>query len=114
MPAKPEMIGLMGYTVAKENGNLHKGLELCNIAIRIDPFNPDNYLYLGRLYITAGKRELAIKIFRKGLKIRKDVRIIDELNKLGIRKPPPFNSLPRDHKLNIMVGKILRCSWLKS
>ena len=103
-----KMVGLLGYSLAKDRGQIKKGIELCSKAIQIDPVNSDNYLYLGRIYLIDGKRELAIKTFRSGLRIRKDDRVIGELKNLGIRTPPPFGSLPRDHALNIVAGKILK------
>lgn len=108
MPYDIKMIGLMGYSLAKDRGQVNKGIELCSKAIQVDPANPDNYLYLGRIYLLAGKREMAIKTFRSALRIRKDTRVIDELKDLGIRKSPPFGSLSRDHTLNIIAGKILK------
>lgn len=108
MTDQPEILGLIGYTLGKDRGQINKGIEFCIKAIKIDSNNIDNYLYLGRLYILAGKKQLAIKTFRSCLKIKKDIRVIEELKQLGIRKPPPFQSLPRDHKLNIVTGKILQ------
>jgi hypothetical protein len=64
-------------------------------------------LHLGRIYLLAKKKDLAIKIFRKGLKIRKDSRIMEELRLLGSRRSPPFASLPRNHVVNRVTGKIL-------
>ena len=109
----PQLLGLMGYSIAKEQGQIRKGLDLCNRAIAADPRNADNYLYLGKLLLIAGKKEQAIKIFRAGLKIRKDKRVVDELQKLGVRKPPPIDSLPRDHSINIIIGKLLRALRLR-
>ena len=108
MSDRTEMIGLMGYSLAKDRGQVKKGVELCTKAIQMDPANSINYLYLGRIYLIAKKRELAIKTFRAGLKIRRDDKIIDELKSLGIRRSPPFSSLPRDSSINIIAGKILK------
>ena len=103
----PEMLSLMGYTLAREAGQFRKGIELCLKAIALNPYNCDHYLHLGRIYLLAKKKELAIKIFRKGLKIRKDARILEELRLLGSRRSPPFASLPRNHVVNRVTGKIL-------
>lgn len=113
MQNKTQIIGLMGYSLATDRGQINKGIELCNKAVQLDPNNSDNYIYLGKLYLMAEKKELAIKAFRAGLKIRRDERAIEELKKLGVRKPPPFDSLPRDHKLNIVFGKILKMMQLR-
>ena len=103
----PEMMSLMGYSLAKEAGQFQKGIELCHKAITLNPHNSEHYLHLGRIYAIAKKRGQAIKAFHLGLKIRKDPRIIEELRLLGSRKSPPFPSLPRGHVVNKVTGKIL-------
>lgn len=103
----PEMLSLMGYTLAREAGQFRKGIELCLKAISLNPQNIEHYLHLGRIYLLAKKKDYAIKTFRKGLKIRKDARILEELRLLGIRRPPPVSSLSRNHVVNRVTGKIL-------
>jgi tetratricopeptide (TPR) repeat protein len=103
-----EMLSLMGYSLAKDAGQYLEGIELCLKALAVNPHNSDHYLYLGRIYLLAGKKTSAIKAFRNGLKIRKDARIIQELKLLGIRRFPLFSSLPRNHVVNRVSGKILR------
>jgi tetratricopeptide (TPR) repeat protein len=109
----PEMISLMGYTIAKESGQIKEGIALCEKAISLNPHQCEHYLSLGRIYLLAGKKEHAIKIFKKGLKIRKDSRLIHELRSLGVRKPPVFGSFHRDHALNVAAGKLLRILRLR-
>ena len=103
----PEMMSLMGYSLVREGGQFQKGIELCLKAIALDPHNSDHYLHLGRIYLLARKKDNAIKIFRKGLKTRKDPRIREELRLLGYRRSPLFSSLPRNHVVNRVTGKIL-------
>jgi tetratricopeptide (TPR) repeat protein len=110
----PEMLSLMGYSIAKEAGQFQKGIELCHKAISLNPTNCEHYLQLGRIYSIAKKREQAIKAFHLGLKIRKDPRIMEELKLLGNRKSPPFSSLPRGHVINRVTGKILHSLKLRS
>jgi tetratricopeptide (TPR) repeat protein len=102
----PEMISLMGYSLAKQSGQLKEGIVLCKKAISLNPNHAEHYLNLGRIYLLANKRELAIRIFKTGLRIRKDPRIIKELKSLGIRKPPFLRSLSRGHLINIVAGKV--------
>lgn len=109
----PEMLSLMGYSLASEAGQFRKGIELCLKAISLNPHNSDHYLHLGRIYLLAKKKELAIRIFRKGLKIRKDRKILEELRLLGCRRSPLFDSLPRDHVVNVVTGKILNTLRLR-
>ena len=109
----PEMMSLMGYSLAREAGQFQKGIELCHKAITLNPHNCEHYLYLGRIYVLAKKREQAIKAFHLGLKIRKDARFLEEIRQLGSRKSPPFSSLPRGHVVNRMTGKILHSLHLR-
>ena len=104
----PEMLSLMGYSLARDAGQLRKGIELCLKAIALNPHSCDHYLHLGRIYLLAGKKNIAITAFKKGLKIRKDARIMKELRMLGIRRFPPFDSLPRNHVVNRVIGRILQ------
>jgi tetratricopeptide (TPR) repeat protein len=104
----PEMLSLMGYSLAREAGQFRKAIEMCLRAIALNPHNSEHYLHLGRIYLLAGKKKLAIKTFRQGLKTCKDARILDELRLLGIRRFPPFASLSRSHVINRVTGKILR------
>jgi len=109
----PEMLSLMGYSLVREAGQFRKGIELCLKAIALNPYNSDHYLHLGRIYLLAKKKDLAIKIFRKGLKMRKNSRIIVELRLLGCRRSPPFVSLTRNHVVNRVTGKILNSLKLR-
>jgi tetratricopeptide (TPR) repeat protein len=109
----PEMMSLMGYSLAREAGQFQKGIELCYKAITLSPHNCEHYLHLGRIYVLAKRREQAIKAFQLGLKIRKDSRIMEEIRLLGSRKSPPFPSLPRGHLVNKVTGKILRTLKLR-
>ena len=106
-PESPEMISLMGYSLAKESGQLKEGIALCEKAISLSPHRPEHYLNLGRIYLLANKRERALKAFNYGLRVKRDSRIIHELRSMGIRKPPVLGSLPREHALNVLAGKML-------
>jgi len=109
----PAMLSLMGYSLAAESGQVEQGIALCSRAIALNPHNSDYYLALGRVYLLAGRKDEAIKVFRKGLRVRKDSRIIAELKQLGIRRPPPFPSFTREHILNKVAGKLLHALKLR-
>ncbi len=104
----PEMISLMGYSLARESGQFKEGIALCEKAISLNPRLTDHYLHLGRIYLLANRRERALRAFKVGLKIKKDQRIIAELKRMGLRKPPVLTSLPREHVLNVFAGKMLK------
>lgn len=103
----PDMLSLCGFGLAKNSRQFKKGVALCEKAIALDAQNTEHYLHLGRVHLLAGHKTRAIATFRKGLKIRKDQRLILELQKIGIRKNPPFATLARTNILNIVAGKLL-------
>jgi len=109
----PEMISLMGYSLATQSGRLKEGIALCEKAVSLGPQVTEHYLNLGRVYLLANKKEPAIRVFKTGLRIRKDPRIIKELKGLGIRKQPFVSSLSRDHVVNIMAGKLFKLLKLR-
>jgi len=63
-----------------------------------------HYLNLGRVYLEAGQKVMAIKAFRQGMKISRNRQIMVELQALGVRKEPVFASLTRTHFLNRFFG----------
>lgn len=109
----PDMLSLCGFGLAKDSRQYKKGVALCEKAIALDAQNTTHYLHLGRVHLLAGHKARAIATFRKGMKIRKDARLIHELQQIGIRKSPPFSSLARTNILNIVTGKLLQLLKLR-
>lgn len=97
----------LALCIAKERGQFKKAISLCSEALEAEPGNPLHYLNLGRVYLLQGKAEEAIEIFRRGLSRGANEQIIEELKKLGTRRPPPLAFLQRDNPLNKYLGIIL-------
>lgn len=96
----------LAYCLAKERKQMQKAAQLCREALQAEPANPDHYYQLGRIYLLARQKRQAIATFRKGLKVKRYQPIIDELQKLGLRKEPVFSTLPRDHFINRFAGQM--------
>jgi Flp pilus assembly protein TadD len=103
----PTILSCLGYCLAREQGELHQALTLCQGAIRDEPANPLHYLNLGRVYRLSGQKHLAILAFRKGLKFGRHQGIIDEMKRMGVRRPPVFLRLGRKHPINRFCGILL-------
>lgn len=103
----PAVQSALGYCLAKERRQYQRALALCRTALDSDPADPRHYYHLGRIYLLGNRRAPAITAFRRGLKLQRYQPIIDELRRLGVRKPPIFASLPRDHVLNRTTGTLL-------
>ena len=103
----PVVQSALGYCLAKERRQYQRALTLCRSALDSDPADPRHYYHLGRIYLLSNKKALAIAAFRRGLKLKRYAPIIEELRRLGVRKPPIFTSLSRDHVLNRAIGALL-------
>lgn len=71
-----------------------------------EPGDVCHYLNLGRVLLLAGRRSAAIDVFREGLHLGRDERIVKELEGLGTRRSPVVESLHRGHPLNKWLGMI--------
>jgi hypothetical protein len=115
----------LAVCMAKERGQVREAMELCQAALAAEPGNPGHYLNLGRVLLIAGDKSKAIATFWRGIsrnagpesahladwprngRRREFDLIMDELRRLGIRKPAPFPSLRRSHPLNKYTGMLL-------
>jgi tetratricopeptide (TPR) repeat protein len=100
----PLLASYLGYCLARERHQFKKGVSLCLEALKQEPGQAIHYLNLGRVYVAAGQKELAIKTLRRGLKLGRNRLIPEELKKFGVRKELVFRSLPRSHPLNKYLG----------
>lgn len=97
----------LGFCVAKERGHLTQAFELCRSAMAHDPKNPIHYLYLGKVYLIAGKQFEALQALRQGMVLGGLPEIEKTLAAIGTRKTPVIPALSRDNRLNKYLGKIL-------
>ncbi|MGO9014296.1 MAG: tetratricopeptide repeat protein [Dissulfurispiraceae bacterium] len=104
----PAFYSYFALCIAKERGQVRKAIKLCEEALQKDRENTAHYLNLGKILLHAGNRDDAIIAFRAGLKYGTDLLIIDELNKLCIRKPPVISFLNRNNPINKYLGIILK------
>jgi len=109
----PAIWSYLAFCIAKERGQFSKAISLCEEAIKKEPNNSAHYLNLGRIYLFTYKKAEAINIFREGLNYEANQQIVDELNKLIIRKPPVIPFLKRKNPLNKYLGIILKLLRLR-
>ncbi len=103
----PVINSCLAFCNAAVRRQFAEAIPLCREALVQEPSATLHYLNLGRVLVLAGQRREAIDIFRQGVQIGRDPRLIAELNRLGARKPRVFKSLQRDHLLNRIFGMVL-------
>lgn len=104
----PVSSSYLAFCIAKERGQIKKAISILEEAIKKEPENSLIYLNLGRVYLLSGKKPEAITMFRTGLSYEKNQEIINELESLGIRKPPPIRFLKRENLINRYLGILLK------
>lgn len=102
--ATPIVRSSLAYCMARERGQVKTGLRICEDLIKADAENPAHYLNLGRILLLDDNRRAAIDAFRAGMKLESHPQIIDELTRLGVRKPQVIGFLHRDNPLNKYLG----------
>lgn len=103
----PEIQSHLAFCIAKELRDYQRAEYLCESAISEDPGSSVHYLNLGRILLLAGRKRDAIRVFRDGLLHENNPSIKDELKRLGSRRYPIISSLPREHGVNRVLGKLL-------
>ncbi len=80
---------------------------LCTSAMKRGFYSPELFLNLGKIYLLAKRKDLAIKAFSKGLTIDMAHKGLKrQLKRLGTRRDAPISFLPRSHAVNIVIGQI--------
>lgn len=102
----PEILSSLALCLARERQDFPRALELCRAALAEEPWNSLHYLNLGRVHLLEGRKQDAIRVFRDGLLHQQNPLIREELQRLGNRRYPVIASLPREHKLNIFLGRL--------
>jgi tetratricopeptide (TPR) repeat protein len=105
----PLYMSYYGMCRAMRGGQIGLGLDLCIRAIKKEFRRAEFYLNLGRVYLAAGNRKGAARIFKKGLQFEPDN---PELHKflagLGVRNRPVLHGLERSNPFNKILGMLFR------
>jgi len=107
--ANPRMkyLSHLGLALVLSQGRSDEGQKLCEQAVKREFFDPDLYCNLGIVYLRHRMKKEAFEAFRKGLALKpKHRRIREELERHERREPSVFPTLPRQHPLNRMAGKM--------
>ncbi|MEK6760044.1 MAG: hypothetical protein AABY51_09755 [Deltaproteobacteria bacterium] len=103
----PTAMAYYALSLAMVEGNFDKAISLCLIAAEKEFYNPEIYLNLGRIFLLNNQKSVAIKAFRKGLKIdNSHYAILLEMRRLGVRRRPVLSFLSRQSSVNKFLGFI--------
>jgi hypothetical protein len=101
----------LGYGIALRQRRVQEGLKLCQHSVKIQFYEPENYVNLARTQLLAGDRPAAVRAVIEGLKvIRHHPELLRLHRELGIRAQPILPFLSRSNPLNQLLGR-LRYAW---
>lgn len=99
--------GFLGYGLASRRRQVREGLKLCNHAVKLEFYQPDNLLNLARTQLLAGDRRGATASMRRGLAIDRDhAGLLALAEEIGARRAPVLGFLARGNPLNVLLGRI--------
>ncbi len=106
-PYSTRCLSYLGAALAIAENRVLEGEKLCRIAIEREFYQTDFYWNLGRVYLAGGHKDQAVRAFQKGLEMDGSHRGMREaLSRLGWRRRPLLDFLPRSHLLNRGLGLI--------
>ena len=103
----PYYLSFLGVSVARSQRKWDSAVTLCEAAVRLKRDEPQLYLNLASVYVSASRREKAIEVLDSALtRFRRNAPVERERNKLGKRGSPVLSFLPREHSLNRTLGRL--------
>jgi tetratricopeptide (TPR) repeat protein len=102
----PDHLSQFALALAAHTREIEQSILLCQEAVKKEPKNSEHFLRLGTVYLVAGRKKEAIRIFRLGLRVGNNPTIVRWLHALGDRKKPPIPFLARTNPLNKILGRI--------
>ena len=97
----PQGLSAYGLCLSKIEHKNKQGAELCEKAMKAQPFEGMHWVNLVRLYIGVKNRKKAVEVLESGLaKHPKDSKLLKVRDEIGYRKTPYLRFLSRTHPLN--------------
>ena len=93
--------------MARTQGRQREGLALCEQAVKVEFYQPENWANLAEVLILCGRRAEAMNAIEQGLDIDSRFgRLRTIHHRLGERRPPVVGFLSRSNPLNHLLGLV--------
>jgi tetratricopeptide (TPR) repeat protein len=97
----------LGYGIARCQRRIEEGRKLCEHAIKVEFYQPENYLNLARTCLLTSDRDAAVRAIRRGLKIDPhSLELLALQRQVGLRGAPVLPFLSRSNLVNRILGRI--------
>lgn len=97
----------LGYGIARYERRVKEGLALCQHSIKLQFYEPENYLNLARVHLLARNRRKAVEALNRALKLNaSNPGAIALAREIGWRRRPVIPFLPRSNFFNRLLGRL--------
>lgn len=97
----------LGYGIARYERRGKEGLALCQHAIKVQFYEPENYVLLARVYLLRRRRGRAIDSLQRALKLNpRHPEAIKLAQEIGFRRRPILPFLSRGNAINRALGRM--------
>lgn len=97
----------LGYGIARYQRRGKEGLALCQHAIKVQFYEPENYVLLARVYLLRRRRGKAVESLQRALKLNaRHPEAVKLAKEIGFRRRPVLPFIPRNNPLNKALGKM--------
>ncbi len=100
-------LSYLGCAVARTQGRESEGLALCEQAVKVEFYQPENWANLADVLMRCGRRAEAMNAIEQGMDIDAHFGRLREIHlRLGERRRPVVRFLPRSNPLNHLLGRM--------
>lgn len=100
-------LSYLGCAVARTKGQAGDGLALCEQAVQVEFYQPENWANLAEVLLLLQLRREAVSAVRQGLQIDPQNERLQELaESLGRRRRPVLRILSRRNAVNRILGRL--------
>ena len=100
-------LSYLGCAVARTQGRVSEGLALCEQAVKVEFYQPENWANLAEVLLLSGRRSEAINAVEQGMDIDSRLGRLDRIHRrLGRRREPMVRFLPRSNLVNHLLGLV--------
>ena len=97
----------LGYGLARYQRRSRDGIKLCEHAVKIQYYEPENHMNLARTLMLTSDRRGAVASIARGLKLDPNHRGLKELRiEIGVRRRPVLPFLSRTNPINVFLGRL--------
>ncbi|MFQ5350798.1 MAG: hypothetical protein ACE5EG_10185, partial [Thermoanaerobaculia bacterium] len=100
-------LSYLGCAMARIQGRASEGLALCEQAVKVEFYQPENWANLAEVLILCGRRGEAINAIEQGRDIDSRYGRLETIHRhMGERRRPVLSFLSRSNPLNHLLGLV--------